>query len=186
MLCERGGQADFIKVLDFGLVKSTTKDENTGLTAATALAGTPLYMAPERLRDPLVTDTRSDLYSLGAVAYDLLTGRNIFHCVSDLDVLFHVINVTPEAPSRLNPAVPPALCELVMSCLAKDPHARPQSAAEILQALDRLTSVIPWTQTDARRWWQENGAAILDLQRRSLADTVEFVSHATAAPTGTV
>ena len=54
-------------------------------------------MAPERLRDPLVTDTRSDLYSLGAVAYDLLTGRNIFHCVSDLDVLFHVINVTPEA-----------------------------------------------------------------------------------------
>ena len=127
MLCERGGQADFIKVLDFGLVKSTTKDENTGLTAATALAGTPLYMAPERLRDPLVTDTRSDLYSLGAVAYDLLTGRNIFHCVSDLDVLFHVINVTPEAPSRLNPAVPPCLCELVMSCLAKDPHARPQS-----------------------------------------------------------
>ena len=97
MLCERGGQADFIKVLDFGLVKSTSNDENTGLTAVTALAGTPLYMAPERLRDPLVTDTRSDLYSLGAVAYDLLTGRNIFHCVSDLDILFHVINVTPEA-----------------------------------------------------------------------------------------
>jgi tRNA A-37 threonylcarbamoyl transferase component Bud32 len=186
MLCERGGQADFIKVLDFGLVKSTAKSEDTGLTAATAMAGTPLYMAPERLRDPLVTDTRSDLYSIGAVAYDLLTGRNIFHCASDLDVLFHVMNVMPEAPSQLNPAVPALLSDLVMSCLSKDPLQRPQSASEILEVLDKLTNVIPWTQTDARRWWQEHGAAILDLQRRSLADTVEFVAHPTVAPTSTV
>ena len=66
------------------------------------------------------------------------------------------------------------------------PGERSARAATIggrdIASIDRLTSVIPWTQTDARRWWQENGAAILDLQRRSLADTVEFVSHATAAP----
>ncbi len=182
MLCERGGQADFVKVLDFGLVKSTANDANTGVSVATSLAGTPLYMAPERLRDPMVTDTRSDLYSLGAVAYQLLTGRSIFHCASDLDVLFHVMNITPESPLQLNPAVPSILSELVMSCLSKDVQKRPQSATDILQVLDTLTNIIPWTQTDARQWWHEHGAAIVDLQRKGMADTLEFVASATAAP----
>lgn len=182
MLCERGGQADFVKVLDFGLVKSTSTSDTTGLTAVTALAGTPLYMAPERLRDPMITDTRSDLYALGAVGYNLLTGRSIFHCASDLDVLYHVMNVVPEPLTQLCADLPAELNELIMSCLAKDPQHRPQSATDILQQLDGLTGLTPWTQTDARDWWQEHGAAVVELQRKSVAETVEFVTQPTAAP----
>ncbi len=182
MLCERGGQADFVKVLDFGLVKSTSTSETTGLTAVTALAGTPLYMAPERIKDPLVTDTRSDLYALGAVGYNLLTGRSIFQCASDLDLLYHVVNMMPEPVTQYCPTVPPGLNDLIMSCLAKDPRQRPQSATEILQKLDRLTGLTVWTQTDARNWWQEHGGEILELKRKSVAETVEFVTQPTAAP----
>ncbi|HEY1598365.1 MAG TPA: serine/threonine protein kinase [Pirellulales bacterium] len=181
MLCERGGQPDFVKVLDFGLVKSIASGgDDPTLTASTALTGTPLYMAPERLKDPTVNDPRSDLYSLGAVGYNLLTGRSIFHCASDLDVLFHVMNIVPPPPQTFNPAIPPALNQLIVACLAKDPKDRPQTALDILHALDEIPGLGTWTEADARTWWKEKGAAVLQLRRKSVADTVDFESHATA------
>ena len=73
MLCQRGGVADVVKVLDFGLVKDVARAA-AGVTQANAITGTPLYMSPEAIDDPAAVDARSDLYSLGAVAYFLLTG----------------------------------------------------------------------------------------------------------------
>jgi serine/threonine protein kinase len=181
MLCERGGQADFVKVLDFGLVKSIYDGQATNLTSSNVLTGTPLYMPPERLKDPLTNDARSDLYSLGAVAYNLLTGRSIFHCTTDLDILFHVMNVVPEPVVQLNASIPAALSELVASCLAKDPQNRPQSAAELLQALDQVPGLGSWTEAEARAWWQENGAAVQSIRRKPTAETVDVISQATAA-----
>ena len=137
-------------------------------------------MAPERLRDPLVNDPRSDLYSLGAVGYNLLTGRSIFHCASDLDVLFHVMNIVPPPPAQFNPAIPAALNQLIVACLAKDPQDRPQTALDILQRWIEIHGLGAWTEADARRWWKEHGAAVAELRRKSVADTVDFESHATA------
>jgi hypothetical protein len=181
MLCERGGQADFVKVLDFGLVKSIDDAQAANLTASNVLTGTPLYMPPERLKNPMSNDPRSDLYSLGAVGYNLLTGRSIFHCTTDLDILFHVMNVVPEPPAQLNASIPAALSDLIVSCLAKDPQSRPRSAAEIRQALDQLPGLDCWTEADARAWWQENGAAVQSIRQKSMSETVDVTSQATSA-----
>jgi len=181
MLCERGGQADFVKVLDFGLVKTIEGPGTSDLTTTRSLTGTPLYMAPERLKDPLSTDPRSDVYSLGAVAYNLLTGRSIFKVTNELDVLYHVMNVVPEPPAQLNASIPAELSRLIVSCLAKDPHDRPESAEVVLQSLDAIPIPVPWTETDARRWWKEHGAAVTELRRKSVADTVDVVAERTAA-----
>jgi serine/threonine protein kinase len=184
MLCERGGQADFVKVLDFGLAKSINEGQATNLTSSNVLTGTPLYMPPERLKDALTNDPRSDLYSVGAVGYNLLTGRSIFHCTTDLDILFHVMNVVPEPPVQLNASIPAPLSELIVACLAKDPQSRPQSAAELLHALDQIPGLGTWTEADARAWWQENVAAVQSVRRRSVADTVNVESQAPARSEG--
>ena len=87
MLCERGGQYDFVKVLDFGLVWQVGDGHDTRITRPHRVIGTPLYMAPERITNPLEADLRSDIYSLGAVAYHLLSGRPVFRSVTDLELL---------------------------------------------------------------------------------------------------
>src|SRR5690606_752523 len=78
MLCTQGGERDVVKLLDFGLVKDVQVDRQVQLTRASALTGTPQYMAPESIRAPESVDARADLYALGAVAYFLLAGRDVF------------------------------------------------------------------------------------------------------------
>ena len=74
----RGGIPDFVKVLDFGLVKARNTEGQLELTAANATLGTPLYMSPEAVRNPNAVDALSDVYSLGSVGYELLTGETVF------------------------------------------------------------------------------------------------------------
>jgi len=134
-----GLRDDFVKVLDFGLVKSLA-EPTAGHEVATAVgmaAGTPAYMAPEMTGDEAV-DGRADLYSLGCVAHYLLTGRLVFDAATALQMIARHLYDTPEPPSRFAPDVPAALDRLVLACLAKRPEERPRSAAEVARELEAI------------------------------------------------
>ena len=150
MLCERGGMRDVVKVLDFGLVKDVARPHTRDLTLPTQLGGTPLYMAPERVTDPKSVDARSDIYAVGAVAYLLLTGRPIFTSVSDADLLWKVVHASPEKMGAPD-ALPAELESLVLRCLSKNPDERPLDVCELLDGLEAVPGLAPWTQADARR-----------------------------------
>lgn len=151
-----GLQYDFVKVLDFGLVKATGAIAGTGTTLQTAanqILGTPAYMPPEMALDRNV-DGRADLYSLGCVAYFALTGRMVFEASNLVEMLAKHIHDAPERPSQLSLApLPPALDELLLTCLAKDPAKRPASAASLAASLAAI-DIDPWTDADARAWWE--------------------------------
>jgi len=159
VLCVRGGLADYVKVLDFGLVKEVAT-ASPKLSAAQTVMGTPAYLAPEALTRPDEIDSRADLYAVGAVAYELLTGKPVFDGATVLEVCAKILHDAPVSPSeRKGSPVPPALETLVLACLSKDPSARPQSAVEISNALDRHGEL--WTALDATRWWELRAPAIL-------------------------
>jgi serine/threonine-protein kinase len=155
-----GLQYDFVKVLDFGLVKVAGAAVGTGdmlHTAANQVLGTPAYMPPEMVLDHKV-DARADLYALGCVAYFALTGQLLFEASSPLQMLAKHIHDAPERPSQRSLApLPPALDELLLACLAKDPAARPASAAALAASLTAI-EIDAWTEEDARMWWHANGA----------------------------
>jgi serine/threonine-protein kinase len=158
ILCSRRGGADFVKVVDFGLVKSLDVPDE-GLTGD-GLAGTPLYLPPEALRSPETVDARSDLYALGAVAYFMLTGRPVFEGRTLIDVCDQHLHVLPVPPSARGAVLPAALERTVLRCLAKDAQERPQSAAALRAELDDADSGA-WTEEDAGAWWRERGQQLL-------------------------
>lgn len=189
MLCNRGGDPDFVKVLDFGLVKDLAGLTATDLSASTLssaaiVAGTPLFMAPETIRMPLEVDRRADIYSLGVVGYYALTGKPIFECESQTDLLRHIIDVVPVSPSKqVETEIPVELEQLIMDCLAKDPSDRPESIESVLDSLNRIPIVEPWTEVEARRWWSQFSEriaqnSIID----SLQDTAVGVQDETRPP----
>jgi serine/threonine protein kinase len=153
ILTERGGQLDFVKVLDFGLVKDVTAV--TEHTVADAIPGTPPYIAPERLSDPRNIDSRSDLYSVGAVAFNLLTGKPLFEGRSAMDIAYQVVaSPAPRVSEFVD--VTPELDLLVSDCLERDPDARPQSARAVIDRLQAIAGEQPWTQADASLWWAQH------------------------------
>jgi serine/threonine-protein kinase len=161
LLCQRGGIADFVKVLDFGLVKEirTSDAVARSLTGQNIIVGTPLYLAPEAIVDPHHLDPRADLYGVGAVAYFLLTGVPVFNGASIVEVCSHHLQTPPEPPSRRNPAVPKDLEALVLACLAKAPDERPQTADELRRRLAACVDAGTWTNDAAQAWWVEHGRA---------------------------
>jgi eukaryotic-like serine/threonine-protein kinase len=154
MLCRRG-EDDVVKLLDFGLVKSLEHADTRDITKQLKILGTPRYMAPERLINPADVDARSDIYALGAVAYFMLTGKPIFDGDDSLAISNQVLHAPAPRVSASVPAVPQALDALVAACLEKERARRPQSAQAVVEALDRLSSRLAWTQTDAAAWWAE-------------------------------
>jgi hypothetical protein len=157
-LCRLGREYDFMKVLDFGLVKYDQDQSmlDTIKTNTEMTTGTPAYMAPEMANGEPI-DRRADLYALGCVAYWLLTGQLVFEADSPLRMLIQHIQASPVPPSiRSGRPVPPALEDLIMRCLAKKPSDRPASADEIVAELDRIELDRPWSQVDARQWWETN------------------------------
>ncbi len=149
----RGGLYDFVKVLDFGLVKTTSADE-AGLTAANAVTGTPLYLSPEAVNHPEQVDARSDVYAIGAVGYFLLTGTPVFTGASIMEICLKHVQATPEPPStRLGKPMNRALEDLVLRCLSKSPADRPASAGVLLQELEGCVIDAPWTAEHAAAWW---------------------------------
>jgi serine/threonine-protein kinase len=153
-----GGGDDFVKVLDFGLVKEVQREGGIDLTNEASLSGTPQYMAPESITTPEAVDARADLYALGAVAYYLLTGTHVFAGNSIVEVCGHHLHSAPEPLSaRLGKPVMSELEDMVLSCLEKDPAQRPQTAFELEQRLLDCAAVSPWTSADAQRWWSLHG-----------------------------
>jgi serine/threonine protein kinase len=158
-LTQRGGVPDFVKVLDFGLVKVRDTQGGAELTMAEATLGTPLYMSPEAVEHANEVDARSDLYSLGAVGYFLVTGEALFDSLTLGEVLMHQVKDLPPKPSeRLGRPVSPDLEELLMRCLAKNPASRPANARELDDALARCRSATDWTRDLANDWWRKFAA----------------------------
>jgi len=155
--CRLGPDVDYVKVLDFGLVKRTEQTETTQLTGDHGTAGTPAYMAPEMALGQDDVDSRADLYALGCVAYWLLTGETVFTGETPMATLIaHVQSKPVPASQRTEIYIPPALDDLVLACLAKDPGDRPQTADDLDR---RLAASIPgssWRVDDAREWWLRN------------------------------
>ncbi|MFI5183222.1 MAG: serine/threonine-protein kinase, partial [Vicinamibacteria bacterium] len=149
-----GLRYDFIKVLDFGLVK-TVEAGAGGDSLATSdgqILGTPAYMAPEMALGEAV-DGRADLYALGCVAYYMLSGQVIFEGEKAIQVIAKHLRTDPIPPSqRASIPLPPGLEQLVLACVAKKPADRPQSAADLSRSLAAL-EVEPWSETQAAEWW---------------------------------
>ena len=152
---ERGGIHDFAKLLDFGLVKSTGSAEgNIQNTRDGVVVGSPLYSAPETALGEGVVDGRVDIYSLGATAYFLLTGRPVFRGKRALDIVFAHAREAPEAPSQFA-EVPDDLEAVVMRCLLKSPDERYADVDELEQALAACEDVGSWDSSAADQWWRE-------------------------------
>ena len=152
----RGGQYDVVKLLDFGLVKSAAEVRCARLTREGAISGTPLFMSPEQARGQGQVDAGSDIYSLGAVAYTLLTGRPPFVRASALDVMIAHARDEVVPPSQLQGDVPADLEEVILRCLAKKREERFEDTEGLEQALAECAAADLWTQLDAARWWEEN------------------------------
>jgi serine/threonine protein kinase len=156
---------DFVKVLDFGLVKPITDGsiEHSLATQGGLIVGTPGYTAPETALRTKV-DGRADLYSVGCVAYYLLTGHHVFEGDTVMQVFAQHLQAVPTPPSQRGPSVvPPDLEELILSCLAKTPEERPQTAAELDRRLAAV-GVEPWTDLQAREWWAATTRSSGDLK----------------------
>ncbi len=151
-----GLRHDFVKVLDFGLVKTmTAQPEEGSLASGTGeTPGTPAYMAPELVLGDTF-DGRADLYALGCVGYFLLTGRVVFEAATALQAVARHVNDPPVPPSqRSGIAVPAPLEAIILSLLAKRPEDRPASAAVLAAELTAIDTE-PWTEAHAAEWWRE-------------------------------
>jgi len=163
LVVDRGGIADQVKVVDFGLVKDIGPNANgaeasqVALTQANAITGTPLYLAPETLIPDSPVDARADLYALGAVGYWLLTGSHVFDGKSVIEVCIQHLHTPPEPPSiRLGAPVDPDLEALLLDCLAKRPEDRPASAHVLRDRLLACAAAGRWNNARAAKWWVEH------------------------------
>ena len=161
-LCHYGEEFDFVKVLDFGIVKPTHDTAETGvaLTKELSVHGTPAYIAPEQALGAIDIDGRADIYATGCVAYWLLTGQLVFDAPTPMALLLHHAQTPPAPPStRTELPIPDALDRLVLSCLAKDRALRPQSARELSRLLTEIDGAGDWTEDMAREWWKTHWPA---------------------------
>ena len=155
-VCRYGEDDDFVKVLDFGIVTAARRNAETAtlITQDHMIHGTPAFIAPEQALGGSTLDGRVDIYSAGCVAYWLLTGQLVFSGETPMALLFHHTQTPPTPPSaRTELPIPQALDQLVLSCLAKDPAARPQSARELSRRLAEVDGAGDWTGDRAREWW---------------------------------
>ena len=156
--CRMGLEYDFIKVLDFGLVTFAYPGGPSPLLTGDRLTtGTPAYMAPEVILGATEIDNRADVYSLGCVAYWLLTGHLVFEAESTMKMLMHHVQTPPVPPSqRSELPISRELDDLVMACLAKDPDQRPQRADELYDLAMCCKCGEKWDQASARAWWESH------------------------------
>jgi serine/threonine-protein kinase len=159
MLCQRGGEFDVVKILDFGLVKDMERDESRDITQFQKVLGTPLYMSPERIRNPGDADARSDIYSVGAVAFFLITGRDLFEAGSEHDLTYQVLHTPPRRIAELVPGISRRLDDLIARCVAKDRAERPHDILVVMALLDAASVEHAWTQRDAEHWWRQRRRA---------------------------
>ncbi len=154
-LCRLGRDVDFAKVLDFGLVKKLKEIQEAHLTQVGTFAGTPAFASPEAAKG-LVYDLGppSDIYSVGCVAYWLLTGETVFKATGAMEMLASHIRDEPIPPSeRSELELPEELDKVILQCLEKDPETRIGSADALDSLLEELQQVYPWPTDEALEWW---------------------------------
>ncbi len=183
MLCERGGNFDTLKVLDFGLVRDISDEADSAAgddeQGGGSLTGTPLYLAPETILDEHSFSPQSDVYALGATAYFLLAGHAPFQGPTLVDVLADHLSTAPSSPGSEDEK----LNELILASLAKDPSQRPQDAREFALRLETCAAFRQWKQSDANIWWSEHREVIAtrcsnvpDTRMPSTNDGEQFIS----------
>ena len=157
-LCRLGTELDYVKVLDFGLVKPRFLAEDSPVSVAGAVSGTPGYVAPEHAAGQEL-DGRADLYSLGCVAYFLLTGQRVFPRRTKLEILTAHLSEEPTPPSIRAPGqgIPAVVDRLVLDLLARDRAIRPVSARALLARVTALRHQLPpWEDAQIEAWWSAN------------------------------
>jgi hypothetical protein len=188
VLCHRGGIADLVKVLDFGLVKDIAAPEKISTSAASTMTGTPQYMAPESINAPVSVDARADIYALGAVAYFLLTGVGVFEAPSTLLMCSKHLNEIPVPPSQRGATnVDADLERLVLRCLEKKREDRPQTALELRDALLACEASGDWPRAHAEAWWQKHAEGVqryLSARRASGSQTASETAITVALSDG--
>ena len=175
-LCRMGLDYDFVKVLDFGLVKFNGKKsmQNTLMTGDHATTGTPAFMAPEIILGEAEVDRRADVYALGCVAYYLLTGELVFEADTPMKMFLQHVQAQPVPPSqRTELPVPRELDDLILACLEKDPDKRPQDAEQVLQMARRCRTCITWDSDAAKIWWEKHLVDLTGPLAEPRADLVE-------------
>ena len=164
----RGGIYDVAKLLDFGLAKPMTLPDDPQLTQMGMISGTPHFMAPEQALGES-PDERSDIYSLGVVAWYLATGRLLFEETNPLKVIMAHSHQTPMPPSMFNSDLTPEFDAAILSCLAKKPSQRPQSATELRNLLRAIPPTQGWSTEQAAEWWTCHGCP----HKKKLDEAVE-------------
>jgi hypothetical protein len=170
VLTRRGGVCDLVKVLDFGLVK-TTRAKSGEVGGRGVVVGTPHFISPEAVAKPESVDIRSDLYSLGAVGYWLLTGKTLFE-EDTIEALLedHTQRAPLHPADRLSRPVSHDLSEVLLRCLAKRPEDRFSRAEELDQALAACGAAGTWTLQEAEKWWTSNMGAFEPLPTTTMAE----------------
>jgi len=135
-ILRRKDGSDFVKVLDFGIAK-VPESETRGLTRTDEVIGTALYMSPEQARAQPI-DARSDIYSLGALLFEMVTGTTPFKGTNGFALLEQHVAATPPIPSSIEPSVPPAVDAMILKALAKDPNDRFQSMEDFDRAVEAV------------------------------------------------
>jgi eukaryotic-like serine/threonine-protein kinase len=159
MVCRYGGEFDFLKVLDFGLVKKPQGDASAMVTNPATVLGTPAFLAPESMSGSKFVDGRADLYALGAVAFWLLTGRLVFESDRPMEMVkLHLTEPPPKVSAHSRFAIPGALDSLLLDCLQKRPDARPSSADVVRRRLEEIPLATRWDRDRAAAWWKERAS----------------------------
>lgn len=171
-LCERGGKFDFVKVLDFGLVREI--DATISGNSITSLQGTPGYMAPETAEEDFIVQPTVDIYGLGAIAYLLLAGSPAFEGNTNASIFVQQLSEDPVPPSKkLGAPLPADLEGLVMQCLNRSPQHRPSSMAAVLMRIRTCQDFGLWTEDHAERWWSRHTDLLIHEESDPTIDTLK-------------
>ncbi|MBW1873102.1 MAG: serine/threonine protein kinase, partial [Deltaproteobacteria bacterium] len=160
-VCRKGNRFDFIKVLDFGLVKKATEapypeEQRAG---SDIVRGTPAYLPPEIILGDKKPDARADIYALGCVAYWLIAGQLVFERDSVEDMIEDHVDSEPiRLGVRAKLAVPVTLEDIIHNCLNKNPAKRPQSVRDLARQLSAVPLTEAWTEERAKSWWDKHHA----------------------------
>lgn len=173
MICNRGGEPDFIKLVDYGLVKAFAPGISSQASQTKIVVGTPRFMAPERLLSPWLADPRVDIYSVGALLYFLLTAR--------LPPLVSALSRESDHMGVETLDLPPEVVDfgkLLSLCMSYDPGERPSSVERLLAELDVLAGRFPWTREDSEEWWRGRQTKLLQFvaEKRKKKSTNQRVS----------
>jgi serine/threonine-protein kinase len=157
-----GTEYDYVKILDFGVVKDQSGRDATMLSNRDIVQGTPAFMPPEIVLGADRIDGRADLYSLACTAYWALTAHTLFEASTAAQMLLHHVQTPPVAPSKRSELfVPRQLDAILMMCLEKDPAKRPASALQLESELARVPCEASWTSERAQEWWEAHAPDVV-------------------------